>query len=403
MSSNKKKYELFEIIEFVKKEYKKGNKIGRKRLQKLFNLSESDARKILNIVEYEIEMENNLEKFLSDKKLYYKTFSRKIDNFIRLATKHRNVASINKIDKKSKEENYTYLLLLSDWHIGEVVSEEEVSYSNKFDLEVATRRVELIYENIYEIVKADLDKHKKKKLDSLYVWLGGDMVSGIIHNELEKTNQLTISDQVFITAQLLYYLLTDLLEIFKDLYIICSVGNHGRITKKPEYKNKYNTFDYMLYKTLYVMFNSLDDKSKSRIHWYISKELFSIVNILGYNFVFSHGDTIRMWNNIPYYGIIRDLYSKQSISLTLNKGKIDYYVIGHFHTPSSLNVNGIYVIMNGSLKGIDEYSLAKGFISIPSQKLLKISSDRGLMIQYDLILTENTIYQKPKRYKISII
>jgi len=81
-----------------------------------------------------------------------------------------------------------------------------------------------------------------------------------------------------------------------------------------------------------------------------------------------------------------------------------YYVIGHFHVPSLLYDGAGYVIMNGTLKGIDEYSFSKGFLTRPSQKLLFINEQHGLECSYDLWLDEpDPINQTPRRYKLNNI
>jgi len=56
---------------------------------------------------------------------------------------------------------------------------------------------------------------------------------------------------------------------------------------------------------------------------------------------------------------------------------IDYFVNGHFHQTAM--VQGGRIIMNGSVKGVDEYTLhAYGGGESPRQTLLTFHPERGL-------------------------
>jgi len=359
------------IVDEIKRILKKGKGISRKEIMKTYKLNEYSARILIAIAKYEVFVENKVSK-------ESKLIIRRLNEFEKLKS------SPYRLTQHSNDDDGAYVLLLSDWHIGEVVSSDELGKINRYDTKIATRRVELLSEKLMSIAKPSSD---------LYIWLGGDMVSGNIHDELEKTNEYTITDQIICTAKLIKQFIDEIGEHFKSITIITSVGNHGRLKKEKQSKQRYDNYDYLAYKFLYSM---LSDKKK--IRWLISKEVFAFTNIAGFNFVFSHGDTIRMWNNIPYYGIIRDLQVKQSIKQFVDEEnpKVDFYCIGHFHTPSSINVNGIYVIMNGSLKGVDEYTLSRGFLSVPCQKLIYVSKKSDVFTQYDIIL--NTT-DEPKRYR----
>jgi hypothetical protein len=81
-------------------------------------------------------------------------------------------------------------LLLSDVHAGEVVSSDEILGLNSFDIEICRRRLRRLFAAACEIGPrwtVDCDNQ------GVLLTLGGDLVSGDIHEELRITNGLRAS------------------------------------------------------------------------------------------------------------------------------------------------------------------------------------------------------------------
>jgi len=399
---------------------------GRKRIQSNYLIREYKARKLNKILKQILLNEKCFEEFLKfllknenvknlKKEIYNKLIDEKnkndkklIDeilieflkyslNEIKFEINYSDREKINFEDKnKLKRE---FLLLLSDWHILEIVEPEEIGYVNKFDLNVATRRVEKIFEKVVKIKKLYECNDGIRKIN---VWLGGDMVSGIIHDELIKNVDLTITEQIGLAAYLIAALLIELSKVFNEVNVFTVVGNHGRITKKKEYKKRFNSFDYITYQIAALLTQKYEN-----IKWEITKSPFIFKDILGFRFCFSHGDEIKSWSGIPFYGLRRDFGNKQNINFFPNVKQpnipMTYYVVGHFHVPAMLYDGTGFIIMNGTLKGVDEYSYSKGWLTRPSQKLLVINEKYGIEATYDLWLDdEDFMKMKPLRYRIDI-
>jgi hypothetical protein len=111
------------------------------------------------------------------------------------------------------------------------------------------------------------------------------------------------------------------------------------------------------------------------IHIHNLYSIYNIVEKLGWKFSLGHGDSINSWAGIPYYGIDRAVKNE----LANTKNGFHYKEIGHFHIAGEFPVAGVKVLINGSLKGGDEFSMAK-FHSVepPSQKIFLISEKHGL-------------------------
>lgn len=285
---------------------------------------------------------------------------------------------------KGKE---TAVLLISDWHIGEVVSEEETLGLGAFNSEIATARVELIAEKTIDLISG----YTRSRIGTIVVGALGDMVSGQIHEELERTQELNAAEQVIMAAWLIAMLLSELTAYY-NVKFVGVVGNHGRLKRKKEAKEKYVNWDYIVYQI-----TSLLLRDNPRIEWLISKSPHAFVEIEGHLFLFTHGDTIKGWAGIPFYGISRYANNMREI---LNKRKLilDGLCMGHFHQPANIErINGP-IIVNGSLKGPDEYSLQRGAAMGPSQVLFGVGK-YPKTFEYTLWLNERL---QPSRWDLSV-
>jgi hypothetical protein len=290
------------------------------------------------------------------------------------------------IKNGSNRVKTTPILLVSDWHIGEYVNINETLGLGHFNAKIAAARVEQIAEKTIHI----LLKQELIDVEKLVVVALGDMVSGIIHEELEKTEDLNAAEQVYYASYLLAILLDDLSRYFKKIEFYGVIGNHGRIKQRRYYKEKYVNYDYLVYQI-----TSLLLKDNPYIEFNIPKSPHMIVSIYNHNFLFTHGDAIRSWAGIPWYGITRYTNSMRELT-NYQQIILNGVCMGHFHQPAYLDrINGP-IIINGSLKGIDEFSLSYGLGAKPSQTLFGVTEKYPITFKYILWLDEK---DEPERYK----
>jgi hypothetical protein len=207
------------------------------------------------------------------------------------------------------------------------------------------------------------------------------MVSGFIHEELMQG--VAIVDQVMIVGDELTRIIRTLSEYFEKIEVSCVVGNHGRMSKKPVSKKKYDNFDYLAYNFSKIRFSGQEDK----IIFDIPTSPMLVKNILGYNFLIRHGDTkVQSYAGIPFYGIKRaDSQIKQTY-IHFKDIVIHYDILGHNHSQNSLDGMGGGIIMIGSLKGTDEHSLnAYMSGSEPKQYIFGVHKERGKTWHFDLL------------------
>lgn len=95
----------------------------------------------------------------------------------------------------------------------------------------------------------------------------------------------------------------------------------------------------------------------------------------GHLFLQIHGDEIRGWGGLPFYGLTR--YDGRAMRLT---GEVyDYCLLGHHHQPASIpNGSGGEFIVSGDWVGANNLSNAITAASRPQQRLLFIAEKWGL-------------------------
>jgi len=111
-----------------------------------------------------------------------------------------------------------------------------------------------------------------------------------------------------------------------------------------------------------------------------------VQRIRGYDFLVGHGDQVRAWMGIPWYGIERDLRREAVRRLARIQeqirrsapvsGGMDYGLGGHWHAPF-VGPSMRYLI-NGSLSGTNEYDHSAGRHAQPQQVAALLSMNHGL-------------------------
>lgn len=364
-------------------------------ISEILNISESTAKRYLSKVkEYEREYEDTekdidieeiseIENYKAQVK-YWKTQYNKVISQSSLESKlisllDTNLEKYPYIPLKEKSHSDTTKeilhLNLSDWHIGENVSSEELFGMNEYNIDIIKDRAQNLYNSVCNI----LSKMQGYEYDTIHVNILGDMVSGIIHEEL-IANGINITEQIIFGAEIISDIIFKISQKIPNVVVTGVIGNHGRMKKKPYYKEKYNNFDFILYKFIETKCENLKNVSFT-----FPKSFFAIIENWDWNLLLMHGDGINSFGGIPHYGIKRmDSNMSQVMTTQLNKYP-NYILMGHYHTSNSLEKMGGEIIMNGSLKGSDEFSLGRMFVGgNPSQLLFSLHPEHGITWRFTL-------------------
>ena len=188
--------------------------------------------------------------------------------------------------------------LLSDVHVGEVVSAEETNNLSEYNYGIFVERMKIWTKKVVELVEL---RRTRLHVPNLSVFMLGDMVSGDIHEELKVTNEGSVLDTVVFATKHIAAALLELSRHFEEIEVSGVVGNHGRMSKKPYFKGKQRvSWDYLIYQML-----ALHLKDQKNIKWHIPASFWTIRNVLGMRFLLFHGDGIQSTQGLPYYGIER--------------------------------------------------------------------------------------------------
>ena len=118
------------------------------------------------------------------------------------------------------------------------------------------------------------------------------------------------------------------------------------------------------------------------IKFHIATNFYQVAEVEGFKFLLVHGDDIRSWMNLPWYGITQRLMRwYQSIC------HFDYLCLGHFHSYANFEWNNTEVIMNGTFVTDDAYALKKiGMGGSPRQVLFSVHPKWGVVFMRKIFL-----------------
>ena len=252
--------------------------------------------------------------------------------------------------KRAKRGTAVAVAMLSDTHWDEVVRPEEVGGVNKYDRAIAEQR---LARWVTKVIELSRDYVANVEVTSLVVLLGGDLVSGDLHEELKESNEGTSLETVVHWSALLASALTGLADHFGRVHVAAVVGNHGRRTRKPRSKGRvHDNFDWMLAHSAATML-AQDD----RFTWHMPETTTCLVEILGTRIMLTHGDAVRGGGGI---GGIWPPIKRHQARLQGNPSTAhDIMCIGHWHQLVLAPSSGL--VVNGSPKGWDEYAATSAF------------------------------------------
>lgn len=271
---------------------------------------------------------------------------------------------------KSKKNTRAIVGLLSDVHSGELVSLEETMGLNEYNRYIMLERLDTYFQKLIEY-------GQEMKADILYLQMLGDMISGTIHEELIANSDLDTTESMIIFADYVAQWIQKLSKYFVEIHISALSGNHGRFSKKPPFKKK-NTlnFDYIAYEFI------RRETAKIVKSFDLPKSAYLVKDIMGEPILFIHGDMVKGGTGLqPTSGTwIRDFTKLNSVFEKVGK-KFKYVNMGHFHTSilDFPSFDGTSIIVNGSVKGADEFSLGavkKG--EPPTQVVYTVEKGEGV-------------------------
>lgn len=280
-------------------------------------------------------------------------------------------------DEDTEFDEHEMMLLFSDTHAAEVVTLESTLNMNEYNWDIMLNRMGKMQKSVFSY-----QRNRPYPIHTLHVPMLGDMLSGDIHQELRVTNDRTVEEAVIQLAYDIAAWLQVFLEHFQEVKVYGVPGNHPRRTQKPEAKLKHNNADWLLYNMIAGLL-----REEENIKFAVDESTgmfprsgFAIARPCNrWRMLLMHGDGIRTtMPGVPWGGVVRRITTLQQ-QFAKAKQPLDYVGLGHFHTANALEGVGTKTFLNGSVKGLDEYSMERfGEGKDPSQLLLTFHPNNGV-------------------------
>ena len=267
----------------------------------------------------------------------------------------------------------TAIVMASDWHVEEVVKPSTVQMRNKYNPDIAEKRADTFWK---KIVLLTTRNRSDTRIDNLLLILGGDFISGSIHDELLENNALPPMEAVLFAQDLLDTGIRFLKENggFKKIVVLCKDGNHGRMgyagSKIRHATRTGNSLEWAMYQNL--------AKRHEDLEWVIEDSYLTYYKVYNNTLRVHHGDAIRYIGGVGGLEVpMKRAYYQWNMT-----EQADINLMGHYHC----YMPG-YNTVNGSLIGYNAYAAQNKFAyQPPAQAFLLLDAKRGVTVHSPILV-----------------
>lgn len=288
----------------------------------------------------------------------------------------------------------TVLLHLTDVHYGETVNIHEMDGVNSYDAKTARARIGRFFARAASLCT---EHWSGAPPEEIVLALGGDLISGDIHNELAVTNAPSVPATVREVGEIIAGGVGLLREKVGCPIRVYSVpGNHGRLTFKPTAKGR----AAMSLDLLVTDFAEACCRAAglSGVTFYQTYSPDAYFSVYAFNWLLNHGDTMGSKGGQGYIGpaatIVRG--HRKLMDTAWRSGKaINFILSGHFHT----TLRTTFGWSGGSVVGYSEYGRDLRADPEPAkQNMLVVHERNGVIDHQELYLghsSEGSHYAGP--------
>lgn len=283
--------------------------------------------------------------------------------------------------KGSNKLQNTPVLMLTDFHRGETVSRVETEGVNEYSSVIMEQRLRRVVNRAVALAT----NYGPGNYPGIVVPLLGDLVSGGLHPELQKTDDEPPMVSVLAVRDLLVWTFKTLADVFGKVYVPTVFGNHGRMTLKPEFKQYvYKNADWLVAQLLIRAFEDdprveIDARPSNQVHFRVWNK----------RFLAMHGDMMGVKGGDGIIGaigpIMRGEMKVQGASSAIAL-PFDHLLIGHWHQCLWLP----RVFVGNTLKGYCEYAknALRARPTAPSQSLFYVHPEQGVTSKWEVFADE---------------
>lgn len=297
------------------------------------------------------------------------------------------------ISRKAEIEE-DLVMHLSDMHADQVIVPTECGDLEEYNFQIACARAERYVDTVLEWSKDTLNP--KFRFRNLWILSYGDQTSGEIHGHGQRSYYRNQFKNCLAIGKLQALMIRDLAPHFERINVICLPGNHGRRTIKKDHHGAHDNWDYLVAELARLHCGGMEN-----VHFKIPDAWSINLDINGVGFNICHGDDVKGWNGIPFYGMVRRQKGLIALGAAMNRPALRYFVMGHHHVAASLaDVKG-ELLVNGAWPGTDAYAYNSfaGYRE-PAQWIHGVNPKYGITWRMNVQLKHEAEKDGPKRYLI---
>ena len=353
----------------------KGDTSYRKKLAAFNDVFNANADKLIGDKTYSNEIKEQLDEIYKAKRQLWdqrREYNKLLASDARadhLVEKLIEAANIAPLEDYSDLVTFTHhtsnddaVLLLSDWHYGQVSD----NIWNTYNTKICRERVAKLLDK----VSTALQEHG---IRTLHIALLGDFVNGAIHTTSRVAAEEDTCDQLMHVSELLAHFINAVSVCVDHVNVYSTYGNHARIVQNKSDSIHSDNLERII---PWWLAQRLKDNTKVDI---IDSEFYEFIyfDVCGYNIVCSHGD-LEQFKNLGV--TVNSLFSKKYGTT------IDYTFSADKHHLEAFEQFGIESTLVGSLCGSDEFANNKRLYSNPMQTLCIFTPEDGKWCSYNIKL-----------------
>ena len=323
---------------------------------------------------------NKLEKELADKQTFEKEFREAILGNI----KPIKVNSY-KSNKRKVKENRHVVAMLNDTHIGLKVNPKEVDNLNRFDFDIAARRIGYFIDEV-----CNYKKEKREEVNVCHLLLNGDLIAGIIHglqgNDLHLlTHQFNGAVHIFTNAVKL------LAENFKTVKVYFSTGNHGDSPHRREGGRVLSQiYDSIEGQIFYAV--SAAHRNTKNTEFIAGHTLYQDFQLPAGRAAFTHGHLMfskqlgNPGSSVNTRGLGTAISDFNLSQRRMGNEEVRLFLFGHTHCHFHITTkSGVQIYNAPSLSGIDSFAYSIGITNNLTGQVVFESTEKHIIGDIRLI------------------
>lgn len=333
--------------------------------EELFSQENFTNEEMMTIEGHKRELEKAKIKLRDERIDYQKSIREdaRRESFIELVERAMSI-NVEAFDYKQSpiiDSNEDMVVCLSDLHAGIEVQ----NWWNTYNTDILKQRLHKYLDEVYDIQKL----HQCK---ICHVVLGGDQVSGLIHNNLRLQNNENVVEQLKIAVTYIGEFIYELQNWFEEIEVHSVSGNHSRLSANKDDHLKGEELDDIIPFCLKLQFANNDKVHIcDNIAQKIDSTIAAFITRGGKRFFVVHGD--------------KDTPSNVVKNLTLISGiKPDGIIMGHRHHNAYDTEHSVKVVQCGCVVGTDDYCVDKRISGEPEQCVFITSTNRTIKCLYDV-------------------